>query len=171
MVEFIPPPKDTRNYGYDYLRQVPTLKENSFGTVTISAKGTTVTGATTCRFTDSTTGDFLRVNRFGTDEDSKWYRIISIANDSSLTISTAFENSAVANADYVISSAPEMPVRLHPAVLYGALRTMVLDQTDESFIAYSAKMAEVLTDAKRIHVTRKYSEKLPHIGEDFLYRR
>lgn len=170
-VELNPPPSDSLNYGYDYIKQVPSMKETSAGTVTVSAKGTTVTGVTT-RFTDATTGDWFRVSDLGINEDSSWYKVLAIQHDSSLTLSTAFENSGASAAKYCISSAPEFPDRLHPGILYGGVRALTLDQTDESFGIYQVKLAETLSDAKRIHVTRVYSKSFKTVAsEDYLYRR
>jgi len=170
-IEFRPAPSQARNYGYDYLRQVAPLTETSAGVATIAANGTAVTGNASCRFTDATTGDFFRISDFGKGQDSSWYRILAIQHDSSLTLATAFENSGATNANYCISKAPEFPNRLHPGVLYGAIRALTLDQTDQSFSIYQIKLAEVMSDAKRIHVSRVYSQKIPTIAEDYLYRR
>lgn len=171
LIQLDPPPNKIKNYGYDYVRQLQPLKETSAGTVSISANGTTVTGNTNCRFNEATTGDFLRINAFGVSNDSSWYPIIAIAHDSSLTLKTAFANSGVVDASYVISSAPDLPARLQMACIYGPLRNSAFDQNDETSIIYDVKMAEVLSDSKRIHVTRKYSIEIDGLQEDYLYRR
>lgn len=170
-IEFIPAPNKAENYGYDYIKQLRPLIETSFGTATVSAKGTTVTGAGSL-FTEATTGDFIRFNDLGTADNSSWYRIIAIAHDSSLTLGSQFASTGMTNASYVISRAPEMPVRMHPAVLYGTVRNLGLDQNDEGIASFgNLKTAEVLSDSKRIHVSRIYSKKVPTIAEEFLYRR
>ena len=170
-MEFRPAPNQSRNYGYDYIRQVPPLTETSDGLITIDAGSTAVVGGSPCRFNNATTGDWLRISDLGVKGDSTWYRVLAIADDSSLTLSTAFANTAVTSANYVISKAPEMPNRLHPAILFGSVRALTLDQTDESFVAYNQKMAEALSDAKRIHVSRVYDQQIHTIAEDFQYRR
>ena len=170
-IEFRPAPRDARVYNYDYIKELRPLEETSAGTVSITASATGVTGSTACRFTEATTGDYLRISAFGVGQDSSWHRIIAIANDSSCTLQSAFANSGVVSTNYVISSAPDIPNRLHPAIISGAVRALTLDQTDESFLVYHTRFAEVLTDAKRIHVTRIYSKKVTGDHEEYQYRR
>lgn len=171
VIELAPPPRDSRNYAYSYIRKLSPLMDTTAGTVTISAKAQTVTGDTSCRFTEATTGDWLRIDSFGKGQDSSWYRIIAIAHDSSLTLQSLFANSGVTNASYTIARAPEMPARMQPAVLYGTLRNILLDQSDENALYYNIKMAEVLSDGKRIYVNRPFSQDIHSIAEDYNYRR
>jgi len=170
-IEMRPPPRDTRVYNYDYLKQLKPLGETSAGTVTITAGGTAVTGSIGCRFSEANTGDWIRINAFGKGGDSEWHRILAIAHDSAATLKTSFGTSGATTAEYVISKAPEYPVRLHPGVIFGAIRALTLDQTDENFQVYDFKLAEVLSDAKRIHTTRVYSKNITGVHEDFLWRR
>lgn len=172
VVELIPPPSNTENLGYDYYHQLRPLIETTAGTVSnIAAGGTTVAGSNT-KFTEATTGDWFRLDALGTGADSLWYRIIAITHDSSLILATPFANTAItAGANYTISRAPEMPVRMHIAVLYGALRALELDQTDENFVFYHTQYAQVMSDSKRIYVSRPYNQEITGIHEDYLYRR
>lgn len=169
-MELIPAPKFARVVGYDYVRKVRPLIELTDGTVTISASGQDITGTNTT-FTNATTGDWLRVDALGTADDSSWYRIILITNDTTCKIATAFANSSVTAANYTISRAPEMPVKLHTAVFYGSLRTLMAEQNDEMAGVYNMKMAEVMSDAKALFVSRQYAKKLDTIAEDYEYRR
>ena len=169
-VEFRPAPKSAKVYGCDYLKKLQPLSETSAGTVTISASGTSVSGTSSCRFTESSIGDYIRINAFGVSQDSSWYRINSIANDSSLTIATAFVNSGVVSADYVISSVPKYPAKLHPGLIYGASRYVTVDQNDPNAALHIVRYAEVLSDGKRIYVTRVYNQTIDTIATEFRYR-
>lgn len=173
LVELIPPPSNAENLGYDYFKQPRPLNETTAGTIlSIGANATTVLGNTNTKFTEATTGDWFRVDALGTGADSQWYRIIAISNDSSLTLATAFANSAITSlANYTIARAPEMPTRLHIAVLYGALRSLELDQTDENYVFYHTQYAQVMSDSKKIYVSRPYNQEITGVHEDFLYRR
>lgn len=173
LVELVPPPSIAENWGYDYFKQLRPLSETTSGTISsISASATSVTGNSTTRFTEATTGDWFRIDALGTGQDSQWYRIIAIAHDSALTLATAFANTAITSlANYTISRAPEMPVRLHIALLYGGLRGLELDQTDENFAFYHTQYAQVMSDSKKIYVSRPYNQEITGIHEDFLYRR
>lgn len=171
VVDFRPAPKTARIYGCDYLRKLNPLYETSAGTVTITAQNTTVTGDSSCRFLEATTGDYLRINAFGTSQDSTWYRISTITHNSSLTLSTAFAASGVTNAEYVISKAPEYPAKLHPALIFGASRFVTVDQNDPNAPLHIQRYAEVLSDGKRIYVSRVYNQQVHTIAEDYNYRR
>lgn len=173
LVEIVPPPSTAENYGYDYFKQLRPLIETTAGTLlSIAAGGTTVVGNTNTRFSEATTGDWFRVDALGTGADSQWYRIIAIAHDSSLTLGMAFANTAItSSANYAIARAPEMPVRMHIAVVYGSLRALELDQTDENFIFYHTQYAQVMSDSKRIYVSRPYNQEITGVHEDYLYRR
>src|SRR3990167_1351413 len=172
LVELIPAPSQTKNYGYDYFKQLKPLTENTAGTVTsVFAGGQTVVGLGT-KFTEATTGDFFRIDNLGTGADSNWYRILGIAHDSSLTLATAFANTTITTSvNYTIARAPEMPSRMHIAIVYGALRALELDQTDQNFAFYHTQYAQVMSDSKRIYVSRPYNQEVTGIHEEYLYRR
>jgi len=172
LIELDPPPLNRRQYGYRYFRFPTPLFETTAGTLeNVGASATTVTGDTNCRFNDATTGDFFRVDNFGTGDDSSWYRIISITHDSSLTLQTAFANTAVTTANFTISRAPDIPERMHPAVLYGTVMGLAVDQNDPNALFYRGKYAEIMSDSKRIYVSRVYSQEVEGIYEDWNYRR
>jgi len=177
LFEFRPAPKDARVYGYDYYRKLSPMAETSAGLISsVPAKSTTVSGYTNARFvnagTDSKTLNFFRIDVFGKGNDSAWYPILSLAHDSSLTLRLAFANSAVTtSANYTISNVPGMPTMLHPAILYGSLAHVLADQKDEMAAVYMGRYAQVLSDAKRIYVTRTYSQDIHGIQEDWDYRR
>lgn len=171
MIRFRPGPNKQKIYGYDYIREISPMKENTSGTVSISASSTTVTGSLDCRFTESNTGDYIRINAFGTADDSTWYRISSIAHDSSLTIQPVFSTSGVVATNFVISSVPKMPTKLHPSILWGAVRQITVDQNDENSVYYISKYQESIADAKKLYVSRVYSQEVTTVAEEFLYRR
>jgi len=137
----------------------------------ISASGTTVTGDINTLFSQANTGDYFRINAFGVSGDSEWYRIISISGNSGLTLQTAFGLSGATSASYTICSAPQMPAKMHPAILYGSLLQLSADQDDPMTQAYNLKLAEVLSDGKRLYKTRIYNQQIHNMGEEYLYRR
>lgn len=172
--EFLPAPKQAANYGYDYLRTPKMLQENTQGTInSITANSNIVNGIGT-RFTEAKTNGlwWFRVDQFGTGQDSTWYRIKTISHDSQMTLATTFCNSSVtAGASFTICSSPDMPSRMHVAIIYGALRGLEVDQNDPNSVFYHSQYAQVLSDAKRIYVSRPYSQELTGAMEDYRYRR
>ena len=175
-VQIIPPPSQAQNYGYDYFKQCKPMIEVSDGTISsITAKATQVTGNTNCRFLNAYSNGsdnlWFRVDALGVGNDSQWYKVLNILHDSSLTLSMAFANTAItSSANYVISSSPEMPARLHVGVLYGTVRSTELDQNDENFIFYHSQYYQVLSDSKRIYVSRPYAVDIEGIQTEYRYR-
>lgn len=170
LIEFRPAPKSQKVYGCDYMRKLKPLRETSSGTVSISASQFNFVGSSDARFLEANTGDYIRVDPFGVSQDSTWYRISLIIDNSSLFVNTPFASSSVTNAEYVISSVPEYPAKLHPALIYGASRMVTVDQNDENALYHVARYAEVLSDGKRIYVSRVYNQKIETIAEEFRYR-
>lgn len=172
LVELIPSPNAARNYGYDYFKVLKPMRETTAGTLSlINANSTQVVGNTNCKFLEANTGDWIRVDALGRGSDSQWYRIATISHNSLLTISTNFANTAItSSASYTIASAPEMPVRLHVGILYGAVRSSELDQSDPNFAFYHSQYAQVLSDAKKIYVSRPYNQEVTGIHEEYNYR-
>ena len=172
LFELNPAPNSQIFIGYDYYKRLRPLFETTQGLIlSISANATVVTGHTTTRFAEAQTGDWFRVDALGKGPDSLWYRIIAIANDSSLTLQSAFANTAItSSANYTIARAPEMPAFMHPAVLYGTLRQLTIDQNDPNAAFYHQQYGEVLSDGKRLFVTRTYSKDIHTIAEEYWYR-
>jgi hypothetical protein len=177
LVEFIPAPKDARVYSYDYLMRLQPLQETSTNLVRgVSSKAVTVALLGTTQYTeittDSKTVNFFRVDALGKGQDSQWYPVLSYQGDSSHTLRTVFAASAItSSANYTISQVPKMPTMLHPAIMYGTLAHIMADQNDPNAALYLGRYAQVLSDAKRIFVTRTYSQDIHGIQEEWEYRR
>ncbi len=171
ILEINPPPKTAKSYLYNYYQTLSPMRETTAGLATIVSQSTTVSGDSNSRFMEATTGDYFRVDALGKGNDSSWYRIISIVNNSTLTLQTAFAATGITSANYVICSAPQMPVKLHAGILYGSVLYTTADQDDPLYQAYNLKLAEVLSDGKRLYVSRVYNQDIHHLGEDWMYRR
>ena len=179
LVEFSPPPKDARVYSYDYLRRVYPMKETTQGLIKgISANATTVVSQTNGLFVHGVGSDssvmpyaFFRVTEFGKGADSEWHKALAVISNSDITLRSAFGNSAVTTANYAFCTTPAIPTMLHPAILYGSVAQLLLDQGDDKAVIYLGRYAQVLSDAKRIYVTRTYSQDIHGIHEEYDYRR
>lgn len=172
-LELNPPPQYARIYSYDYFRKPRILLESTGQLLSISAGATTILGLPgQSRFTEMTTGDYIRVDALGKGQDSWWYRIATITNDSSLTITTVFASTAItSSANFTISRVPDGPPVIHTAILYGTLRSLMQDQNDPQWQAYQVRFAEALSDAKAQFVTRIYNQEVDTIATEFMYRR
>ena len=177
LVEFSPAPKDVRNYSYDYLQRLSPMQETSTNLVRgISSKAVLVSLLGTTQYaditTDSNTINYFRVDALGKGQDSQWYPILSYTGDSAHTLRTVFAASAItSSANYTISQIPKMPTMLHPAILYGSLAHILADQNDPNAALYLMRYAQVLSDAKRIFVSRTYSQDIHGVQEEWEYRR
>ena len=176
-IEMIPPPSTDRNYGYDYFKQLYPLMETTAGTLSsISALATSVVGNSNSKFLDiyrshSSNSLWFRVDNIGVGADSQWYRVLNISHDSALTLATVFANTAItSSANYTLAEAPDMPVRLHTGILYGTIRILNVDQNDEHYALYHTQYYQVLSDSKRIYVSRPYGIEIEGIHEEFRYR-
>ena len=172
LLEVNPPPLNAKSYLNNYFQSLSPMTETTSGLIgNITSGGTNVEGDNNCRFLEATTGDYLRINNLGINNDSLWYRIISIQNNSALTLQSAFATTGITSANYVICSAPQMPVKLHAGILYGSVLQCVTDQDDPLYAAYNMKLAEVMSDSKRLYVTRVYNQDIHTLAEDWQYRR
>ena len=171
LLEVNPPPLNSKSYLNNYIQSLLPMSENTSGLIrSISAGATDVVGDASTEFSTMTTGDYLRIDALGKGNDSTWYRILAINGNSGLTLQTAFANTAITSANYVICSAPQMPVKLHAGILYGSVLQAVTDQDDPVYAAYNLKLAEVLSDSKRLYVSRIYNQDIHSLGEEYLYR-
>lgn len=169
--EVVPPPKSAISAQADYLKKLQPLSETTAGLIgTINAGSTQVIGDSNTQFTLARTGDYFRIDNFGTGADSEWYRIIAIQSRSNLTLATAFGLSGATSANYTICSAVDLPTMMQPAVLYGTITHITADQDDPMVQVYAQKYATVLTDGKRVYKTRIYSPEIPTIAEEYRYR-
>lgn len=169
-VELQPPPKSQTSIEYDYVKRLNPLRETTAGSATVSAQGTTVTGHENSLFTEARTGDYFRINAFGKSANSEWFKIIAIPNNTTLTLALAFGLSGATSAGYTISSVPQFPSAIQPALLYGAIAQIDADQDDPMATIYFQKYAQVLSDGKRVYKSRLYQQDIATIAEDYRYR-
>ena len=171
-VELTPPPNDPYVLGYEYLRKLVPLRESTAGFAAITAGGTAVSGSGgTTRFTEATSGWYFRIDAFGTGEESEWYRVASVTHNSSLTLAVAFGLSGATSAAYTLCAAPQMPAKMHAALLYGAVINLMADQNDPNAQLYQQKFSEVVVEARKLYKTRIYSQPIESVFEDYNYRR
>ncbi len=170
-VQLNPPPSKAYVFPYSYVRDLPSLRETTAGFADIATNGTAITGsAGTTRFTEAATGSFFRINAFGKKDDSEWYRVIAVGNNSSATLQTAFGLSGVTTAGYTLSMAPLMPELMHSILIYGGLMRILSDQSDPQYAWASSMKSATLTDARRLYKSRDYSQEIEGVWEDYYYR-
>jgi len=171
LVEIKPPPRDEMAIGMDFLRRLKPLKAETTGTCDVSSNGTVVTGIPGTHFTVAQTGWFFRIDEFGTGADSEWHKVQSIANDSSLTLTTAFGVTGATSANYTLSDSPEMPPKLHKTIMEGGLMQLLQDQNDPLFQQAQLQFTKGIADARKLYKTRIYDQEIDTIATEWQYRR
>jgi hypothetical protein len=169
-VEVVPPPMSQGSWEMDYLTQIKPLRESTAGTISVTGGATAVTGVGT-NFTSMNTGDYIRVDAFGTAGDSEWYRVNTITSDTAIVLDTVWGTSGASNANYTISSVPKMPENMQASVLYGTLASIEMDQNDPMATSYKQTYAEILSDGKRMYRSRLIRSDVPMITDEYHYRR
>ena len=171
-IEVQPPPNQAYNLPYEYLKRPVVLRETTAGVATVDAGSTSVTFQAGARLGEMTTGMYFRIDAFGTKADSEWYRIIDLNQaTSTATLQMAFAPSAATSAGYVVCSAPDYPVKVQPAIMWGAICNVTADQNDPLFQFYDQKYQESINESKKVFKTRIYKQEVESILEDWQYRR
>lgn len=171
-IELGPPPDKAYVLPMDYLYNPPVLRETTGGVCTVNAGSSAPTFQGAVRLAEVTTGMFFRVDAFGVDADSEWYRIIGISQaNSTVTLQTAFALSGATSANYTICSALLMPMLLQGAVLHGVVKRLLADQNDQTFIYADSMQSAAVHDAKRLYRTRTYNQEIDTVFSEYHYRR
>ena len=171
-VQLNPPPNKAFVFPYTYIRDLPPLRETTSGFVAIDAGSTSVVGsAGTTKFTEVSSGSYFRIPAFGKRDDSEWFRVLAIAHNSAMTLNFVFGLSGASTAGYTLSSAPNMPELMHPALIWGGAMRILVDQNDPQYAFASSMKSSILADAKRLYKSRVYSGDVDTVMEEYHYRR
>ena len=172
-MELVPPPNTAFVIEYEYLRRLNPMRETTSGFIVgLDAKSTAVVGsAGTTKFTEGVTGGYFRINAYGVGDDSEWFKVASITHDSSLSLSLAFGLSSATTTGYTLCSVPEIPTKMQPAIMHGAIRMLLADQNDPNVILASSMFTAIISDGKRMYKTRIYNQEVDMITEEYRYRR
>ena len=171
-VELIPPPLKAFVFPYDYVRVLPTMRETTAGTATVTASAGTVTFGGGAKVAEMTTGDFFRIDGFGTGEDSEWYRILALdVANSQATLNLTFGLSGAVAANYTVCNAPLIPADMHLVILKGAVMQVMADQTDPTFALAASERTALLIEARKLYKSRVYDQDIETVAEDYHYRR
>jgi len=168
-VEILPPPSSAYVIINEFFKSLKPLRESTAGTIVATSGGASISGTSTT-FTQMNTGDYIRADVFGRGADSVWYRVTAITNDTTLTVSPVFRSDSSYSGSYTICSAPELPYRMQPAIIYGSLAKTLPDHKDPMFLMAHAEYAKILTDNKVIETTRYAKDNVELIAEDYDYR-
>ncbi len=108
---------------YWYIPQLTTLTEYTAGTVTFTT-GTAVIAAGAALWSGNVNTAsntyYMRNDADGTGSASKWYKILTVVDDTALTLSSDFSGTSGTGITYTISEISKWPARFDDAMLYKA---------------------------------------------------
>ena len=107
--------------GYSYVPQLSTLTEYTTGTATFTTGTAVVASSAASWLVNVTTGTntyYIRNDADGTGSNSKWTKILSVANATALTLSEAWAFTSGTGITYTISEVSKWPARFDDAILY-----------------------------------------------------
>lgn len=100
--------------------RTPSVADYTTGTVTTTNNSQTVTGVGTT-WSSSMVGRWFTMNDNTQPGYGYWYRIIGVTSTTSLTLETAYVNTSVSSAAYLIGETFELPEEVHPNIVDGCV--------------------------------------------------
>lgn len=163
-----PPDTDSRTFYYVYMPTLARMVEYTTGTITTLANGgTAVTGSGTDFdgfITDTTAYDYyFRIDGDGTGGASVWYKIASVTDDTSLTLSDAYGGTAISSGSeaYTICTISLLPAGLDAAIMYGAALIGATDQTNRTQIeTWTALYNKATSQYRAIESKKNYGNQV-----------
>ena len=106
-----------------YIPQLTTLIEYTTGTVTFATTTAVIAAGSalwTANVTTALNQYYIRNDADGTGSASKWYKILSVTNNTALTLASSFGGTTGTGQTYTISEISKWPERFDDAILYKA---------------------------------------------------
>lgn len=169
MLRVNPPPVTAKIYPFDYIPKLAPMKEYTIGTVTVTAGGTTVTGASTVFTSNVAAGQYFRVDSIGQGDSSKWYKIASVDSGTQITLDSAYLDATETGVEYTICSAPtSLPSEFHEFILYDAVSVAVASAADANSQLMIARRGDILNRLNKNYKSRRTNTQVR--AEDDGYR-
>ena len=166
MVRINPWPATAYNYPYEYTKKLSPMSEYRTGTVEVTNASTTVTGTDTFFTSNTSVGDYFRVDGNGIAESSLWYKVAVVVSNTELTLEVVYGEDTESNLEYTASGAPtEFPSEFHEFILYDGLVIVTGEQGDPSSAGFVIRKTEILTDLKMNYKTRRTNTQY-RVGDD-----
>jgi len=161
-----PPATASFSIYYKYIPSLAKMTEYTTGTITTLANGgiaVTGSGSDFDGFVSDTTNYtyYFRIDSDGTGSKSKWYKITSAGSNTAITLSDAYEGTAIVagTSAYTISKVSLLPAGLDLAILYGAA---IVSSTEQDNVNQSRTWSSIFDNAlspyKAIENKTKYGK-------------
>lgn len=138
-----------------YIPQLTTLTEYTTGTVTFAAS-TAVIGAGMAWSVNVDTASnqyYIRNDADGEGSSSKWYKILSVANATALTLSSTFGGTTGTGQSYTISEVSKWPARFDDAMIYKA--ALIADPDNQQTAKWTTLYQEAVNLDKTVENRRR----------------
>jgi len=166
MLRVNPYPNTIYNYPYEYIKKLTPMSEYRTGTVEVTNASATVTGTDTFFSSNTSAGDYFRVDGNGIAESSIWYKVASVDSNTQLTLESVYGESSEASLDYTASGSPKaFPSEFHEFILYDGLVIVGGEQGDPNATGFSVRKEEILTDLKKNYKSRRTNSQF-RVGDD-----
>ena len=150
-----PPPATAKSYPYDYIKQLTPMTDYQVGSAEVTNASTTVTGTDTYWLANAAAGDYFRVDNNGTGDSSKWYKIASVSDNTTIVLETAYGEASESGMEYTISKAPTAyPREFHEFILYEAVLAVTSEQGDPVLEGLIDRRNAILLDLKKNYKSR-----------------
>ena len=155
LIRVNPPPKTAKVYPYEYVKKITQMVDYNTGSVAVTNGDATITGTDTV-WTTSMVGQYFRVDSNGIGNSSKWYKIITFTNATSMELDIVYEEATETLLDYHISDSPtSFPSEFHEFILYEALTLVMGEQTDPAIENAQIQKASILANLKNNYKSRR----------------
>lgn len=156
LVRLNPPPRVARIYPYEYIERVTPMTDYQTGTVAVTNGSAAVTGTDTTWAANAAVGDYFRVDGNGEGDSSKWYKILTVGGNTSITLTENFGENTEAGMEHTISKSPiAYPHEFHEYILYEALVIVIGEQGDTNLEGFALRRSEILKDLKKNFKSRR----------------
>lgn len=156
LIRVNPPPKTAKVYPYEYIQLVTPMTDYSEGTITVTNGSAAVVGEGTFFTANVTVGDYFRVDGNGTGNSSKWYKIITVTDNTNLTLDANYGEYTEGGVDYHASKTPSaFPLPFHEFILYESVLKLTVEQSDPAIQAIAGERDMIMKDLKKNYRMRR----------------
>jgi hypothetical protein len=141
---------------FHYIPQLTTLAEYTTGTVTFTTGTAVIAAGGALWSANVNTANniyFIRNDADGSGSSSKWARILTVVNDTALTLSAAWGNTSGTGQTYTISEISKWPARFDDAILYKT--ALIADPDNVQVQKWTGLYQEALNLDKSVESMRK----------------
>lgn len=156
LIRVNPPPKTAKVYPYEYIQLINPMTDYDTGTIAVTNGSAAVVGTDTFFTANVAVGDYFRVDGNGTGNSSKWYKIITVTDNTNLVLDSNYGEYTESGVDYHASKTPSaFPVPFHEFILYESVLKLNVEQSDPAIQAVASERDMIMKDLKKNYRLRR----------------